>query len=278
MPPGLPDPRIQRVRNSDYPPSPPPKDVKTSSALRKENFKSIDTPAGIKRAPSFGTLAQEIRRERIRPGKDLSFYPSSDEEEKLRTLSAKKLKVKDIDPPLLITPSPVAASPGTPAAPNKPKKTKGAGSTQQGGITSPRSPPSRPKKRTGDAQEPSKARKKNTPPPMNLRRNPSIFGPELPPPPLPPPKLHTHVPVAASTQTGHATIAESSPPITPPKVKTLRRVRRLAPGRRISFGSLVVPGDDADGEADSEDADREDRMERERQRELCQLGSAFQLH
>lgn len=39
---------------------------------------------------------------------------------------------------------------------------------------------------------------------------------------------------------------------TPLKVKTLRRVRRLAPARRISFGSLI-PGDeaDADGEGDA---------------------------
>ena len=56
---------------------------------------------------------------------------------------------------------------------------------------------------------------------------------------------------------------------TPPKVKTLRRVRRLAPARRISFGSLV-PGDeaDADGEGEAGDASRG--------LSGC-LGSAFQL-
>jgi len=261
-PPGLPDPRIQRLRDSDYPPSPPPKDVKTSSALRKENFKSMDAPAGMKRAPSFGTLAQEIRRDRSRPGKNLSSYPSSDEEEKLRSLSAKKPKVKAVNPPVSMNASPVAASPCPPAAPKELKKIKG-----EGRITSPRSPPSRPKKRTGDVQE----ARKNPPAPMNLRRNPSMFGPELRPPPEP-------VPVAPSAQTGHATTAGLSPPITPPKVKTLRRVRRLAPGRRISFGSLAVPGDDADGEGDTEEAEREERKERQRQRELCQLESAFQLH
>ena len=55
----------------------------------------------------------------------------------------------------------------------------------------------------------------------------------------------------------------------PPKVKTLRRVRRLPPARRISFGSLV-PGDEADADGEGETGETSPGLSG------C-LGSAFQL-
>ena len=56
---------------------------------------------------------------------------------------------------------------------------------------------------------------------------------------------------------------------TPPKIKTLRRVRRLAPARRISFGSLI-PGDEADADGEGEAREASPGLSG------C-LGSAFQL-
>lgn len=56
---------------------------------------------------------------------------------------------------------------------------------------------------------------------------------------------------------------------TPPKVKTLRRVRRLPPARRISFGSLA-PGDEADADGEGEAREASPGLSG------C-LGSAFQL-
>jgi transcription factor SPN1 len=64
-------------------------------------------------------------------------------------------------------------------------------------------------------------------------------------------------------------VLDLPPSPTLPKVKTLRRVRRLAPARRISFGSLM-PGDEADADGEGEGG------EASRGLSDC-LGSAFQL-
>lgn len=108
-----------------------------------------------------------------------------------------------------------------------------------------------------------------------------MFGAELPHLCNP---SNTPAVVSPSPSSGNASKAQVPPPATailtrspssipasptPPstqKVKTLRRVRRLAPARRISFGSLVAPGDEADGEGEGE------------HEEKLALGSAFQLH
>ncbi|KAF9048436.1 hypothetical protein BJ165DRAFT_1017313 [Panaeolus papilionaceus] len=106
----LADPRIQRVRRSDSMsggPPPPPKDPLSSTVI------------GFKRAPSYGALRQEARSERLAASSPQSSAPqtptkmsictpvhtpthtrkistgscpSSDEEEKARTKSAKKLR------------------------------------------------------------------------------------------------------------------------------------------------------------------------------------------
>lgn len=111
---------------------------------------------------------------------------------------------------------------------------------------------------------------------MNLQRNPSILGAELSP------RLRGSPDLPASVQDHGRPMASLESPISslgvPQKVRTLRRVQRLALGRRISFSTLAAPGEDADCEAEDEDESaRSLRRERQRQRELGQLGSAFQL-
>lgn len=272
----LPDPRVQRVKRSDSfcAPVPPPKDVKVAFPLKEPT-------AGIKRPSSFGTLALEVRRDIQHAAsaneaiKDLSC-PSSDEEEKIRSKGAKKIKVKE----------PVSA--------DKKVKTKSkdpASPDRKVRVASPRSHKPKPhtdapKEVSGDVAVSAKGTKRVPPVPMNLHRNPSIFGPELPhlrstAAAFPPQSSRTRVPTSPAPQS-ILTISpvlqklSASPEIAPapPKGKTLRRVQRKPLGRRISFGSLVGPGDDADAESDDEDGGR---FERQRQRELGQLGSAFQL-
>ncbi|KXN81303.1 Transcription factor iws1 [Leucoagaricus sp. SymC.cos] len=102
----------------------------------------------------------------------------------------------------------------------------------------------------------SKAKPSTRPQPMNLQRNPSMFGPELP-------QLPDNAPLSP------APIITSSSRLPHPKVKTLRRVRRLAPARRISFSSLVPPGDEADADGEGDGEEKGGKIE---------LGSAFQLH
>ncbi|KAF5382160.1 hypothetical protein D9615_004412 [Tricholomella constricta] len=322
----LSDPRVQRVRRSDsfYAPVPPPKDLKLAPSIHKENLKDSPSTAGMKRAPSFGAIAQEARRDRHIFGgalnnagkeiKDSSAYPSSDEEEKIRSKGAKKMRVKDFGG---LAPA-VSLSTGTPSSPpslaGSNKRTRKTPGTAPACLdckppASPKSPTPKSKKKSGvltsrdlvaetDAKPagvpaPAKERRKPRPTVMNLQRNPSMFGAELPhlsapsSPPAPIPEARSRL---LSSPAHFGRLAESvrvaSPEPSPtsvsgalPKVKTLRRVQRLTLGRRISFGSLVALGDDADGEAEGDDEDaRGLRKERQRQRDLGQLGSAFQLH
>ncbi|KDR79000.1 hypothetical protein GALMADRAFT_224250 [Galerina marginata CBS 339.88] len=386
----LPDPRLQRVKRSDSfcsgPPAPPPKDTPRA--------------AGMKRAPSYGTLAQEARQEaaatdRVHARKLSGSYPSSDEEEKARTRRAKKMRTKTgaatiglggppaspsvaSPPPSSVPPSPAAAgtvtAPTSPVpvsvavarAPMPPPKDKErpshaprskSKSVDEGKVKSPKAPSAtkssksssntakvdtsgskvgkttdKAKDKTKDkvdkAADPTHTHKVRAPK-MNLQRNPSMFGAELPhlrekenvsgahglgpgltlsaapsafmqqrgaphgtrtPTKMrsPSPALRTLSPVSAvfdmhtQAQTPPSP-SPSSPPLSPSsgatqKVRTLRRVRRLAPARRISFGSLIAPGDeaDADGEGDM-DVDVRDRDVGLGSRAKACLGSAFQL-
>ncbi|KNZ81835.1 hypothetical protein J132_10113 [Termitomyces sp. J132] len=252
------DPRVQRVRRSEslYNPA---KDIRLApSTHKKENLESSPL-AGAKRAPSFGALAQESRRDRhvlgsahAKDNKDASAYISSDEEEKIRAKGAKKIRVKDAS---RLAPA-VSVNLGTPL----------------------NTPPPVPPKKTR-AKVPTSRKLRATP--MTLKRNPSMFGAELPPlvleSPHPAPRLRAS-PVPAGGLSSEMRISspvlETSPSSQRPK--TLRRVQRVTLGRRISFGSLPAPGEDADAEGDDEDVNGMQR-ERQRQRELGQLGSAFQL-
>ncbi|KAJ6513098.1 hypothetical protein C8R45DRAFT_1088178 [Mycena sanguinolenta] len=233
LPPIAADPRVQRVR-------------------RAESFCGPSKPATrqpVKRAPSYGALAQEARDKM--PEDDITVpYPSSDEEEKIRTRRAKKARVRSSSsspPPL--SPSPV---PSPTTSPGSSKRTPKAATAEGAG----------PVKRTTRKKASAKASESQSaerPKGMNLKRNPSMFGAELPQ--LPPSDPQPKTPVMAPL------ILSAAPPILPePPVRTLRRVRRLPPARRISFGSLIAPVGEDGHEADMEECDEERG-----------LGSAFQL-
>jgi transcription factor SPN1 len=95
---------------------------------------------------------------------------------------------------------------------------------------------------------------------MNVKRNPSMFGAELP---RLPSSQQPETPVTTSSSLSAAPLLVLQPT---EKVKTLRRVRRLPPARRISFGSLIPPVGEDGHEADMEEGEEEGG-----------LGSAFQL-
>lgn len=245
------DPRIQRVRRSES-------FCGTSSAQEGPSFfASPATPGpnrlGFKRAPSFGAIAQEAkaRGQHYTYGssaEDLSFTfePSSDEEEKLRNKLAKKPRTKS---------GAVAVSA------QKPPSTKLGPTTRSKSAVSADTKTSTPSTKVAETPVRRPVRR------MPLQRQPHIFQPELP---------HLHIPSSDSQEqilaTPLASPTTSSRPLPDPpavvpagQVRTLRRVRRLRPSRRISFGSLApsVSGDDADADGEGEE---------------FELGSAFQLH
>ncbi|KAL0573219.1 hypothetical protein V5O48_008739 [Marasmius crinis-equi] len=276
---GAVDPRMQRVRRSESfcAPSQP----SASFATRDGTASSITPPPTrqtFKRAPSYGMLAQEARdREKekrtsgiyhleARARMNASPCPSSDEEEKIRDKQAKKPRTPGSKSSKRIVPQEEATSTETPKKSRKSSKVSGCADKGSKKKT-PSSPPSIPESGTGSrvmGTRPSR---------MNLERNPSMFGAELP---------HLHIPSASTSTSSHAasstqpTIRSPSTPSqrsgtpgtvpTDPQLKgrTLRRVKRLAPGRKISFGSLVPPAGEDLIEEDSEENGRS-------------LGSAFQL-
>ncbi|KAF9446597.1 hypothetical protein P691DRAFT_761484 [Macrolepiota fuliginosa MF-IS2] len=296
----LPNPRVQRLMQDDgFAPVVPHKDS------------SNPGKAGVKRAPSFGAFAQESRREYLtQTPPDNSHVrknscPSSDEEEKLRNKQAKKPRKQSTPFGARATPPPESPAPTTPVsspiiirkrAPQllPEANLKGSGETKSEG-----------KERAKEKKEnflslgkSQKVKHSTKPLPMNLQRNPSIFGPELPqvtdvpmsPAPMSPraarglpsspapralsslkpalgPSSPSASPVGKPTSLSPAADINVSP--TTQKVKTLRRVRRLAPARRISFSSLVPPGDEADADGEGDGEEKGGRIE---------LGSAFQLH
>ncbi|KAG6851121.1 hypothetical protein H0H93_001001 [Arthromyces matolae] len=315
------DPRVQRVRKSEsfY------KDIRLAPSTHKENMDSSPL-AGVKRAPSFGALAQEARRDRqilvnSEENKDHSAYPSSDEEEKFRTRGAKKLKIKDT------CTGNVALPPNTPSPSVSPKKTRVTkvlpitappclSQYKTLPIVSPKSPTPKPKKGRGISNDLAPANlpantegksavttkegvRKPRGVPMSLKRNPSMFGAELPHlastmssagPELCGVGTSTvrmapeFSPLATRTQMQALPSPKPAPLLLSPALqrpKTLRRVHRVALGRRISFESLQVPGEDADAEGEEEvKSTLNVRRERHsiRPREVAgQLGSAFQL-
>ncbi len=235
-----PDPRVQRVRRSESFCAPVPS---------KEHLVSVppSTPAPvrqtIKRAPSYGALAQESKEvNRARAANDGVLprenipYPSSDEEEKLRTKQAKKVKTKTGSVP---SPSASASPESKQKTPKKCRERKESAKSHTASLKV--GDQSLSPSTLGVGKSPSRQR-------MNLQRNPSMFGAELP-------QLHSaSSPVEIPTSyEPPSTVAPASPKKTP----TLRRVKRmgLAPSRRISFGSLVAPQSVSGHEADVEDDD-----------------------
>ncbi|KAK0450260.1 hypothetical protein EV421DRAFT_1991212 [Armillaria borealis] len=260
------DPRVQRVRRSESFCGP------SASVNDHAAFIQPATPApvrqSIKRAPSFGAAAQEFKESnRARVANDLGLlgmespidatsYPSSDEEEKKRSRHVKKARTKNIvtaSPPLSqpssSTPTPEVKAKGTKKC--RERKDPGRGKTDGDRSSS--------NANLGSGRQPTSQRPAQR---MSLQRNPSIFGAELP---------HLHIPPPADHQMQIDSMHMG--PSTVKKTPTLRRVRRLglAPSRRISFGSLVVPEDSVVSRFDQgHDADVEEDGE-------TGLGSAFQL-
>ncbi|KAJ3814109.1 hypothetical protein EV368DRAFT_74278 [Lentinula lateritia] len=252
---------IQRVRRSESfhnPPTPP------------------STRQAFKRAPSYGALVQEARERekekrsngavphiygsKSREEMNVSPCPSSDEEEKLRNNQAKKVKGPG---------GKASRSPAAPLPPDSPSSDQGKAKKR-----------TKAKDAVYSESKATSSRLKSPPPAsisavvptqplghpgpqMNLQHS-SIFGEELP---------HLHIPAAPSRPIPSTSSSSSNqrPPATPgqpagPPRKTLRRVKRLAPSRKISFGSLVAPnGNDTDFEEDDKGAQHP------------KLGSAFQL-
>ncbi|PPQ90798.1 hypothetical protein CVT25_012118 [Psilocybe cyanescens] len=82
--------------------------------------------------------------------------------------------------------------------------------------------------------------------------------------------------MSSPTLSSSPSLALSMSPEISVKVRTLRRVRRLAPGgRRISFGSLAAPGEEGDADAEGGGLDAGARSPASGK---GLLGSAFQLH
>ncbi|KAJ8495042.1 hypothetical protein ONZ45_g13022 [Pleurotus djamor] len=258
-----------------------------------------------KRAPSFGALAQEARangklQNALTGGHKKSdstgsrTYPSSDEEEKIRSRSAKKVRTRTgaADACVGVSPSPALNSGrkvqdpvGGSDAKISVKRTKDSpgkleGTDDQRAVKG-KGTGSRPIEKLGKALTIEIPKAKSRARPMNVQRNPSILGPELPnlapsprvvaspsqhqraqsnPSPQPSSLHHT-----AGTLSPSPVIVNQSPALQAPqtqKLRTLRRVRRLAPSRKISFGSLRQ-GDGEEGDLDGEGDES--------------LGSAFQL-
>ncbi|KAK7033240.1 hypothetical protein R3P38DRAFT_3313286 [Favolaschia claudopus] len=243
LPPIAADPRVQRVR-------------------RSESFCGPAMPPArhpVKRAPSYGALAQEARDKM--PGDDISVpCASSDEEEKIRTRRAKKARVRSPSttaPPLSPSPAPSSPSSAT-QSPTTTRPTPKATSRET----------SKPAKRTARKSASPKASDPQADatklgrerPRMNIKRNPSMFGAELPQLPSPVPETPAPAPLVL------AAAPLLAPQQSTEKVRTLRRVRRLPPARRISFGSLIAPVGEDGHEADMEECEEEHS-----------LGSAFQL-
>ncbi|KAJ3869050.1 hypothetical protein EV359DRAFT_30983 [Lentinula novae-zelandiae] len=249
LPSVLPDPidaRVQRVRRSESFYNPP-------YSASNDNH-----PFAFKRAPSYGALVQEARERekekrsngavphiygsKSREEMNVSPCPSSDEEEKLRNNQAKKVK------------GPGGKASRSPAAPLPPDSR----SSDQGKAKK------HTKAKDAVCSEMVPTQPLDHPrPQMNLQHS-SIFGEELP---------HLHIPAApsrpipsaSSSSSNQRPTATPSQPAGPPR-KTLRRVKRLAPSRKISFGSLIARnGNDTDIE------------EHDKGGQHPKLGSAFQL-
>ncbi|KAF9267881.1 hypothetical protein L218DRAFT_651520 [Marasmius fiardii PR-910] len=276
------DPRMQRLKRSESFCAPSHPLNAFGSPIRKESTPSGTPPPtrqAFKRAPSYGTLAQEAR-EREKEKRNSGIFhledrdrmnaspcPSSDEEEKVRDKKAKKPRVPglkttkttvpQLDPPVPETKKTRKGLPKVASCTDKsPKKKKASPSS-----------PMIPESGTDGATTVPRSR-------MNLQRNPSIFGEELP---------HLHIPSASTSNRYQQPVAPTSqanrspstptqpsgtPEVVPTdpqrKVRTLRRVKRLAPSRKISFGSLVPPAG-------------EDLIEEENEDSGKLLESAFQL-
>ncbi|EKM58359.1 uncharacterized protein PHACADRAFT_252616 [Phanerochaete carnosa HHB-10118-sp] len=234
-------------------------------ATRRVRRSEISTGHSVKRAPSFGSSRNSL--ESVAMSIDFnaknSDATSSDEEEKLRNQHAKRARHKAASPTLaspLASPTPTSSNKRARIAPRTPSKA--STKTIPAGQS--------------DAQTQSRASR----PRVNLERNPSILGPELPNPQRTPqspvvnrsrPSTNTVLRRPASSAVYDAVPASpynltSIPPVTPTSHKASRRSRQAVPlpraslARKISFGSLVSQHEETGGGSGAG------------------LDSAFQLH
>ncbi|THH28325.1 hypothetical protein EUX98_g5870 [Antrodiella citrinella] len=225
-----PDPRVQRI-------------------IRSDSFAGSSRP--LKRAPSFGASSrnslESVAMSVDNISKD-SDVTSSDEEEKMRSRKAKKARTKSSSP----TPPPE-----TPFISPAPRKVQQRSKTKVKPAT--RTPPVASGSPTSATTSPEVASVRPTKRRANVRRNPSILGPELPnpqpnleppasviPPYSPPrspsvasgfnspynltriPTLSTGIPSTPSSSTSRP--LRRSKPSAP--------IPRLAPARIIAFGDI----------------------------------------
>ncbi|KAI0925813.1 hypothetical protein AcV5_008442 [Taiwanofungus camphoratus] len=226
------DPRVQRVKRSDS---------FGGSVL-------YGPGQSLKRAPSFGVASKRSSEAmRLSLSSRDSDVTSSDEEEKLRSVKAKKARMKAQSP----TPPPASSPVVSPEKPKSPKK--------------PGSQPTNKAPRTNKDNPPRRSTKAKA----NIQRNPSILGGELPhlqpnlqspaanlirPSPRtdisksrkfskPTDPVKSHIPTPATLT--------PTPPATPQNSqnKPLRRSKgtRLPQrpiARKISFGNIPAPEDE----------------------------------
>lgn len=382
------DPRLERIKCEDpSPPAVPPKDyfynsVKRVGCKRAATYGATMQEVKAKKAVVGDTtrVGMGANNNDVTEGQgqtqlhmrefSLGSCPSSDEEEKARSKRAKKVKTKSgagavgaREESAMVSASSrsrsgsPSSSPrtGTDTAPSSPvdivlepvKKKDRTKKSVAGSLKDLKSNPEQSKEDSGLAST-KKSKSRTRPLPMNLQRNPSMFGAELPPLPntasegvpmsmtkympkltsLPPGKAKVkacspvpeRVPLPLKTKTAprivnsptplrpaalsptpahplplSLTLISSPSPLSPTlspslspaltqspgsespcspatqRVKTLRRVRRLA-ARRISFGNLLCEefGGVNEGGGEKERESEQDRNEG------C-LGSAFQL-
>ncbi|TRM64352.1 hypothetical protein BD626DRAFT_568116 [Schizophyllum amplum] len=215
-------------------------DPRVTRVRRSESFYGSSESTGpsrqpLKRAPSYSAsvIAQKTKQRESTLSNDSSASSAPGP----GTLSSdEEEKARSRSAKKLRTKSGSASSPkaDAPASPTKAK------------AKSPKTCKDKPKSQ--EATEVPKKRK-----PAAIQRHPSLLGPELP-------GVHQSAPLSPAV--------ELLPAPASPR-RTLRRVKRLPPGRRISFGVLSQSGNDADMEEDPSTGPPAFG---------APLGSAFQLH
>ena len=213
---------------------------------------AFPTSRPLKRAPSFGASSRGSL-ESIAMSIDFNDARdsdvTSDEEEKVRRRKAKKARTKASSPPhtsIPLTPSkPIRQSTPTNVAPSV--------SVSKGTPTAKEHKPA--------------ALNRSAKPRANVRRNPSILGPELPNPqpnleppasirsaysPYPKPIKVVRSPTRTTDSPCSLMNATPTTPQTQP-IRSLKRTKastalsRRPPARKISFGSIIPPAEDVVG-------------------------------
>ncbi|OSD06632.1 hypothetical protein PYCCODRAFT_1360420 [Trametes coccinea BRFM310] len=236
-------PRLQRsfssISNSSDSYAEPAVDPRVQRIRRAESFagSALYGPGSpLKRAPSYGSISKRNSDAMSVDCSNRSDVTSSDEEEKLRSKKAKKPRVKASSP----TPPP-AASPVVSPEKGRPLRRSTRTIVKTPSTTTPPSSNDTPRRATR--------------PKANLKRNPSILGPELPPiaaqpsparllSPSPSPvkvRLSRRTPMSPSpaSPSPRHTPTVTQTPMSSASRKTSRRKVPLpagAVGRRISFG------------------------------------------